>query len=128
MHKKPAHLAHHSFTALLTVCCLVTFGCYFAISMRLPVVPLYAGGFGVSTSQIGLINAAFYLMAGLLALPSGILSDRLGRKRLAVFCIIVLFTGMLLLYFSRSFFYCRHLSASGCRHCRFRPHHDVLGG
>ena len=105
MHKKPAPSAHHSFTALLTVCCLVTFGCYFAISMRLPVVPLYAGGFGVTTSQIGLINAAFYLMAGLLALPSGILSDRLGRKRLAVCGIIVLFTGMLLLYFSRSFFY-----------------------
>jgi nitrate/nitrite transporter NarK len=64
-----------SFTALLTVCCLVTFGCYFSVSMRLPVVPLHAIGFGVSTSQIGVINAAFYLMAGLLALPAGTLSD-----------------------------------------------------
>jgi MFS family permease len=44
-------------------------------------------------------------MAGLLALPSGILSDRVGRKRLAIYGTIVLFTGMLLLYFSRSFFY-----------------------
>jgi DHA1 family multidrug resistance protein-like MFS transporter len=62
-------------------------------------------GFGVSTSEIGIINAAFFLMAGLLALPSGILSDSLGRKRLAVFGTVILFTGMLLLYFGRSFFY-----------------------
>lgn len=96
---------HHSFAALLTVCCLVTFGCYFSVSMRLPVVPLYARGFGVSTSEIGIINAAFFLIAGLLALPSGILSDRLGRKRLAVCGTMVLFTGMLLLYFGRSFYY-----------------------
>jgi hypothetical protein len=57
-----------SFTALLTICCLVTFGCYFAVSMRLPVMPLYARGFGISTSQIGVINAAFYLMAGSIGL------------------------------------------------------------
>jgi MFS family permease len=97
-----------SFAALLTICCLVTFGCYFAVSMRLPVVPLYARGFGISTSQIGMINAAFFLMAGLLALPAGILSDRLGRKRLALGGAMILFTGMLLLYFSRSFV---HLAA-----------------
>jgi hypothetical protein len=48
--KDPAQVKHHSFAALLTVCCLVTFGCYFAVSMRLPVVPLYASGFGVRTS------------------------------------------------------------------------------
>jgi MFS family permease len=105
MTKEPIPAEYHSFAALLTVCCLVTFGCYFAVSMRLPVVPLFARGYGVSTSQIGMINAAFYLMAGLLALPSGILSDSLGRKRLAVCGTIVLFTGMLLLYFGRSFFY-----------------------
>ena len=94
---------HHAFAALLAIGCLVTFGCYFAVSMRLPVVPLYARGFGVSTSQIGMINAAFFLMAGLLALPAGVLSDRLGRKRLAVYGTVIMFTGMLLLYFSRSF-------------------------
>ncbi len=64
MSKDPIPAEHHSFAALLTICCLVTFGCYFAVSMRLPVVPLYARGFGVSTSQIGMINAAFFLMAG----------------------------------------------------------------
>ena len=105
MTKAPVQAKLPSFASLLTVCCLVTFGCYFAVSMRLPVVPLYARGFGVSTSEIGIINAAFFLMAGLLALPSGILSDSLGRKRLAVYGTGVLFTGMLLLYFSHSFLF-----------------------
>jgi MFS family permease len=90
---------------LLTICCLVTFGCYFAVSMRLPVVPLYASGIGVSTSLIGVINAAFYLMAGLLAIPSGMLSDLFGRKRLALCGALILLAGMLLLVFARSFFH-----------------------
>jgi MFS transporter, DHA1 family, multidrug resistance protein len=96
---------HRSFAWLLTICCLVTFGCYFAVSMRLPVVPLYASGLGVTTSQIGVINAGFYLMAGLLALPLGMLSDRIGRRRLAAAGTLILFAGMLLLFFARSFFH-----------------------
>ena len=96
-------IERRSFTAMLTICCLITFGCYFAVSMRLPVVPLYARGFGITTAQIGVINAAFYLMAGLLSLPSGILSDLLGRKQLAAIGSIILFAGMLLLYFGRSY-------------------------
>jgi MFS family permease len=93
-----------AFAGLLAFCCLVTFGCYFSISMRLPVVPLYARGIGVSTAQIGVINAAFYLMAGLLALPLGMVSDTWGRKRLALAGALVLLSGMLLLFFGRSFF------------------------
>jgi DHA1 family multidrug resistance protein-like MFS transporter len=96
---------HASFVRLLTVCCLVTFGCYFAGSMRLPVLPLYARGFDVSTAQIGVINSAFYLVAGILSLPSGMLSDLLGRKRLAVYGSVILLLGMVLLYFGRSYFF-----------------------
>jgi len=92
-----------SYAALLALCCLVTFGNYFATSMRLPVVPIYALGFGVTTAQIGAINAAFYLMAGILAWPSGMLSDWFGRKRLAVCGTLILFAGMVLLFFARSF-------------------------
>ncbi len=61
-----------SFTSLLTICCLATFSCYFAVATRLPVVPLYAREFGVTTSQIGVINSAFFLTAGVFALPSGL--------------------------------------------------------
>lgn len=92
-----------SFAKLLTLCCLVTFGCYFAVSMRLPVVPLHAREFGVTTAQIGVVNAAFYLMAGLLAVPAGALSDLFGRKRLAVIGSVVIGLGMLLLVAGRSY-------------------------
>jgi len=92
-----------SFVSLLAVCCLVTFGCYLAVSMRLPVVPLYARQFGVTTAQIGAINAAFYLMAGLLSVPSGALSDLFGRKRLSIAGSAILCAGMLLLAFGRSY-------------------------
>jgi MFS family permease len=94
---------HRSYVVLLTLCCLVTFGSYFSISMRLPVVPIHALDFGVTTAQIGAINAAFYLMAGILAWPSGMLSDRFGRKRLAFSGTAILFAGMLLLCFAGSF-------------------------
>ena len=89
--------------ALLAFVCLVTFGCYFAVSMRLPVVPLHARAMGITTIQIGVINAVFYLMAGLLSVPAGMMSDRFGRRRLAIAGSIVLFTGMLLLYFGNSY-------------------------
>ncbi len=97
------HNRDPSFVSLLAVCCLVTFGCYLAVSMRLPVVPLYAREFGVTTAQIGAINAAFYLMAGLLSVPAGALSDFFGRKRLSIAGSAVLCAGMLLLAFGRSY-------------------------
>ena len=99
----PPEQESRSFITLLATVCLVTFGCYFAVSIRLPVVPLYAQGLGITTSQIGVINAAFYLMAGLLSMPSGMLSDLFGRRRLAVAGSVILLVGMLLLYFGRSY-------------------------
>jgi MFS family permease len=72
-----------SHARLLILLCALTFGCYFAAFMRLPVVPLYAKSLGIGTGQIGIINSAFFLMAALLSLPMGLLSDRWGRKRLA---------------------------------------------
>ena len=95
---------NRSFITLLTLVCLVTFGCYFAVSVRLPVLPLYARDLGISTARIGVINAAFYLMAGLLSLPSGILSDLIGRRRMAEIGGLLMFAGMLLLFFGKSYF------------------------
>ena len=50
--------------------------------MRLPLVPLFARGLGATTVDVGMINAVFMLAAAVLALPLGLMSDRLGRKRL----------------------------------------------
>src|SRR5918911_4463902 len=45
-----------------------------------PVVPLYAASFGVSTSAIGLAIAVYGLARFLVNLPAGRLADRIGRR------------------------------------------------
>ena len=91
------------FLKWMIVCCVVTFGCYLAVFMRLPVVPLYARGLGISVAEIGLINAAFFLMAGLLSLPLGMAADRRGSKPVAAAGVVLMALMAFLLLFSRSF-------------------------
>ncbi len=76
--------------APLLFACLISFVCFFGSYMRIPIVPLFAASLGADTLQVGVINGAFALMAGLLSIPSGLISDRLGRR-------IPLLTGLLLL-------------------------------
>jgi MFS family permease len=71
----------------ILIACGVTFVLYLGAYMRLPLVPLFAQGLGASTFQVGIINAGFMLAAASLSLPLGLVSDRLGRRRL-------IFTGM----------------------------------
>jgi MFS family permease len=68
----------------ILIACGVTFVLYLGSYMRLPLVPLFAQGLGASTFQVGLINAGFMLAAALLSVPLGLVSDRLGRRRLIV--------------------------------------------
>jgi MFS family permease len=79
-----------TYGTLMLICCGITFGCYFAAFMRLPVVPLQAHALGVDTGRIGVINAAFFLMAGLLSLPFGMIVDRWGRRRMAAAGVLLL--------------------------------------
>ncbi len=71
-----------SYGVLLLISCAVGYFGYFCAYMRIPVVPLFAGQLGAGTFQVGLINASFLFLAGILSLPIGILSDRIGRKLL----------------------------------------------
>jgi MFS family permease len=66
----------------ILVACALTFVLYLGAYMRLPLVPLFARGLGASTFQVGMINAVFMLAATLLSVPLGLVSDRLGRRRL----------------------------------------------
>ena len=91
-----------SYTSLLFICCGVAFCGYLGSNMRLPVVPLYARSIGADTVQVGIINSAFLLMAGILSLPVGILSDRFGRKFFAGLGLIVLSVTSFSLYFSKT--------------------------
>ncbi len=97
-----ANLDYRTYLKLLCICCAVVFGCYFGTYMRMPVVPLYAVTLGADTVEVGLINAAFLLMAGVLSLPLGLFSDRLGAKLTAAVGILILSASSLLVAFSHT--------------------------
>jgi DHA1 family multidrug resistance protein-like MFS transporter len=91
-----------SYPALLAATCGIAFASYFATSLRLPVMPLFAVTLGASTSEVGFINSSFLLMCGLLALPLGVLGDRWGRKRIISIGLVIASATSLLLYWSRT--------------------------
>ncbi len=73
-----------SVPAPVLVACALTFVLYIGAYIRLPLVPLFASELGASTVQVGMINAGFMLAAALLSVPLGLVSDRLGRRRLVL--------------------------------------------
>ena len=60
--------------------CLIGFATLFSSYLRIPVLPLFAATLGAGPAQVGLINGAFMLTAGLLSIPAGLVADRTGRK------------------------------------------------
>lgn len=90
----------HTTGNLLFCCCVIGFTCFFGAYMRIPVLPLFAVSLGAGTAQVGMINAAFMLSAGLLAIPSGLLSDRHGRRTILLSGLLIISCSSLLIPFS----------------------------
>jgi len=64
----------------LYILCSIGFATFFSSYLRIPVLPLFASSLGAGTAEVGGINGAFMLTAGLLSIPAGLLADRIGRK------------------------------------------------
>lgn len=62
----------------------MTFTIYLGLFMRNPIIPLHFQTLGASLIEIGFITSAFMLVAASMAIPLGIVSDRLGRRRLVI--------------------------------------------
>lgn len=94
----------HKYSAgrLLLTACIISFVCFFGSYMRIPIVPLFAMSLGADTVQVGMINGAFMLVAGALSIPTGILSDRFGRRLPMLGGMILLAASSVLLYWSSS--------------------------
>jgi MFS transporter, DHA1 family, multidrug resistance protein len=86
---------------LLTACC-ISFICFLGSYMRIPIVPLLATSLGADAAQVGMINGAFMLVAGALSIPSGLISDRLGRRVPLLGGLVLLSASSFLLFWSRS--------------------------
>jgi MFS family permease len=56
----------------------------FASGIAAPVVPLYGASLGASWTEIGLMGTSWGATAMILAIPTGRISDRLGRKPLLI--------------------------------------------
>lgn len=69
----------HTLTPFLLLC-LISFAAFFSSYLRIPVMPLLAASLGAGPAQVGTINGAFMLTAGLFSIPFGLLADRIGRK------------------------------------------------
>ncbi|GAC1448362.1 MAG: MFS transporter [Desulfuromonadaceae bacterium] len=69
----------HEFTPFLLLG-LIGFAAFFSSYLRIPVMPLFAATLGAGPAQVGVINGAFILTAGLLSIPDRLLADRTGRK------------------------------------------------
>ncbi|HML79281.1 MFS transporter [Geobacter sulfurreducens] len=92
----------HRAGRLLLIACTISFVCFFGSYMRIPIVPLFAASMGADAAQVGLINSAFMLMAGALSIPSGLVSDRLGRRIPLLGGLLLLAGSSFLLYWSNS--------------------------
>jgi len=73
----------HNLTPFLLLC-LIGFAAFFSSYLRIPVMPLFAATLGAGPAQVGVINGAFMLTAGLLSIPAGLLADRFGRRVLII--------------------------------------------
>ena len=82
--------------------CLIGFVCFFASYMRMPILPLFAVSIGADPAEVGLINASFMLTAGLLSIPFGLLSDRIGRRLPVAAGLLALACSSFLVALSRS--------------------------
>jgi MFS transporter, DHA1 family, multidrug resistance protein len=78
--------------------------CYFATSMRLPLVPLHAAGMGMGAVEIGIINGAFYLVASIMSIPLALFSDKIGKKVIVCAGLMVFSIGSFCLCFALSLF------------------------
>jgi len=77
----------HDLTPFILLC-LIGFAAFFSSYLRIPVMPLLAATLGAGPAQVGAINGAFMLTAGLLSIPAGLLADRTGRKLPIVFGVL----------------------------------------
>ena len=81
---------------LVRLLAAATFLIFFQAYMVAPLIPRLSTAFGVSAQTIGLIVPAYLIPYGVATLVYGVLSDRLGRRRIMLVSLtaFVLLTGL----------------------------------
>ncbi|MBI5050341.1 MAG: MFS transporter [Nitrospirae bacterium] len=80
------------FSPFILLCCTGLFAIFSSTISKSPVLPLFASYLGADPSGVGII-ASISAFTGIVAsIPAGMLSDRLGRKKMLMFSVIVFST------------------------------------
>ena len=88
----------------LAACC-ATHGVQDGLTASIYILlPILAQAFGLTFAQVGLVRAAHSGAMGLLELPSGVLSERFGQRRLLAFGLLCAGTGYLAVSMAGGFF------------------------
>jgi MFS family permease len=76
---------------------------WFATGLIVPLTGLMFLSKGIRLDQIGFITAAYSFIIVLLELPTGILSDRIGRKRVYIISAVISIAGYSVILFGKGF-------------------------
>lgn len=87
--KAESRISENQREHLLRLLSAATFLIFFQIFMVAPLIPLLSRAFNVSEQTIGLIIPAFMIPYGVSTLFYGLLSDRLGRRRIMLVSLLV---------------------------------------
>jgi len=84
---------------ILGICSLLSFGHALCRAMVPPLLPLLKTEFGISYAMSGLIPSVFFVSCALSLYPFGLISDRIGKKPVIVYGLLLLslmsfFTGL----------------------------------
>ncbi len=79
------------------------FGVVLAIVLSLyaPIEVVYLNKVGIPMSIISILNLIVPVSCALLEIPTGILGDYIGRKKILILCMLAFFTSMVLLIFAK---------------------------
>jgi FSR family fosmidomycin resistance protein-like MFS transporter len=70
-----------------------------------PLFPLIQGDFGLTYSQLGMLQSASRLSGGILQIPAGVIADRYGKKRILLYGFFLMVCCLLLAGFAPSFIF-----------------------
>jgi len=82
----------------------------FSVQLINPLFPLYLEGLGASDVEVGLVVSLSSVVATALMLPSGILMDWVGRRRMLILSVLLCAAPPFLLVFVRSWWMALPLS------------------
>jgi len=83
-------------TGVLLVMTVSTFIVMLGIGVVGPILPLYAKGFGATTTMVGVLVASFGFARLFMNLPAGQLNERFGRKPILMASGVIVFVGAIL--------------------------------